>query len=144
MVLCCSNEKEAAKLFGLYLDHKISLPKLFIIFIQFCHLINTILYQNTLANRSLSKMSSHNYQIKFKTERIVEILYGCYRYRQFVTDIDTSRAEASAIFSLPFPSPAHRFLAVVFIPSSAISIPSNFIFLKASAEERVQVQCLLL
>jgi hypothetical protein len=28
MVLCCLNEKEAAKLFGLYLDHKISLPKL--------------------------------------------------------------------------------------------------------------------
>ncbi|CAB3980151.1 Hypothetical predicted protein [Paramuricea clavata] len=34
MVLCCSNEKEAAKLFGLYLDHKVSLPKLFIIFIH--------------------------------------------------------------------------------------------------------------
>ena len=34
MAWCCSNEKEAAKLFGLYLDHKVSLPKLFIIFIH--------------------------------------------------------------------------------------------------------------
>ena len=28
MQLVCSNDKEAAKLFGLYLDHKFSLPKL--------------------------------------------------------------------------------------------------------------------
>ena len=28
MDLCCSNEREAAKLFGLYLDHKYSLPSL--------------------------------------------------------------------------------------------------------------------
>jgi hypothetical protein len=38
-------------------------------------------------------------------------------------------------FFLPFPSPAHRFSAVVFIPdtvpTSAISIPSNFTFFKS-------------
>lgn len=28
MDLWCSSEKEASKLFGLYLDHKVSLPKL--------------------------------------------------------------------------------------------------------------------
>jgi hypothetical protein len=75
-------------------------------------------------------MSSH-YQIKFKTERIVEIIYGCYRYRQFVTDIDINRAEASAIFSFSSPRPRTDFQRL-----SSYQIPSYS--LKASAEERVK------
>jgi hypothetical protein len=65
-------------------------------------------------------MSSH-YQIKFKTERIVEIIYGCHRYRQFVTDIDINRAGASAIFFFPSPRPHADFqrLSSYHIPSSA-------------------------
>ena len=132
MVLCCSNEKEAAKLFGLYLDHKVPCQNyLLFSFIQ-SHKHNVIpKYIRWPTARSLSKMSSH-YQIKFKTERIVEIIYGCYRYRQFVTDIDINRAEASAIFSFPSPRPRADFqrLSSYQIPSSAISIPSNSYSLK--------------
>ena len=46
---------------------------------------------------------------------------------------DINRAEASAIFSFPSPRPRadYQRLSSYQIPSSAISIPSNFIFFKS-------------